>query len=165
MSTEGYTQEFNSNRERKDRQLYAVNLLLKKQLPSNLKSQYLRSKNIAEWSSRSYILDKGMESEISFLKGRYLIEDNHFKQMISAKEFDLRKRTGAYMIDLDRYFPQEEFNIIDVTYEGLKDDEIFSILRFQDIDDNRIVMVRDGQREYEEDMYDEFYYFLVEFHI
>ena len=165
MSVEGYTKEFNSKKERKERQLYAVNLLLKNQLPSNLKSQYLRSKNVLEWSSRPYILDKGTESEISFLKGKYVIEDNYFSQMISAKEFDLRKRTGAYMIDLDRYFPAEEFNIIDVTYEGLQEDEIFSILRFQDRDDNRIVMVRDGQREYEEEMYDEFYYFLIEFDV
>lgn len=165
MFTEGYTQEFNSKRERKDKQLYAVDFLLKNLLPSNLKSQYLRSKNIEEWSSRPYILDRGLANEVCFLRGKYVIEDNHFTQVVYTKEFDLRKRTGAYMGDLGRYFPIEEFNIIDITFKGLEDDEIFSILKSQNIDDNRIVMVRDRQREYEEEMYDEFYYFLVEFDV
>ncbi len=164
MSTEGYTQEFNSKRDRKERQLYAVNFLLKNLLPFNLQRQFLRCKSIEEWSSRPYILDKGTENQITFFKSKYILETS-LAQVVYASELDLRKSTGANMMDMNRYFPDEEFHVIDITDKGLGEDEILSILKTEDLDDSRIVMLRDQQKEYEEEMYDEFYYFLVEFDV
>lgn len=164
MSVEGSTLESNSRKERKLRQLFALKLLLKDRIPYELKRDFLRGKNRVGLNNR-YILDKGTENAITFFKGKSIVEENIVTELIYVSELDLRKSTGAYMMDMDRYFPEEKLHIIDVTYKGVGEDEIFSILRFQNVDDSRIVMVRDQQKEYEEDMHDEFYYFLIEFDI
>ena len=162
MSEQGCLSESNSRKERKERQLFALKLLLKDKLPWELRKEFLRSRNMAVLD-RPYTLYKGTENAITFFKGKYLLGDNYITQIIYATELDLRKNTGAYMMDLKEYFPEKRFNIIDITYKGVGEDEIFSILKSQEIDENGIVMVKDQQKEYEEEMYDEFYYFLVEF--
>lgn len=164
MSVENSVIESNSRRERKERQLFALKLLLKDKLPYELKREFSRGKDRARLGNK-FILDKGTENPTTFFKGRSLLEGNLITQLIHVSELDLRKRVGGNMMDMNRYFPKERFEIIDITDEGVEEEEIFSILKSQSIDDSRVVMVRDQQKEYEEEMYDEFYYFLVEYDI
>jgi len=164
MSVENSVIKNDSRKERKERQLFALKLLLKDKLPYELKREFLRRKNNVVLNNR-FILDKDTENAITLFKGKSIIEENLVTQLVYASELDLRKHTGARMMDMMNYFPKEKFNIIDITDKGVGEDEIFSILKTESIDNSGVLMIRDQQKEYEEEMYDEFYYFLIEYDI
>ncbi|MDY0096856.1 MAG: hypothetical protein RBS01_00715 [Candidatus Dojkabacteria bacterium] len=164
MSVENSAIENNSRRERKLRQLFALKLLLKDKLPYELKKEFCRNRDKVKYGNK-FILDKGTENATTFFKDISILEGDIITQLIYVSELDLRKRIGGNIMDMSGYFSKEKFEIIDITDKGVEKDEIFSILKTVDMDDSRVLMVRDQQKEYEEDMYDEFYYFLVEYDI
>lgn len=147
--------EYSSKLERKVKQFNRVKRLIFDELPKELG----RVSKRGEFSS--IVLDKGSDHAIEFSVSDFKKGWDDSIYMLSVKEIDIRRYSGAYMPDLANYFPKEELLILDITYENIEDEFKFFTLESEDMRSGGIVMLRDTQFEYEEDMYDEYYYFLV----
>lgn len=147
-----FNTENNFKRENKERVLNNVRRLIGGFLPMRLFKD-------RKGESFTVLRDEGI---LNFFVSKYTSEENPSLRMVYVKERDLRTYTSAYMPSLERYFSEEELLIIDVTNEGISEEERFDILEGENIEKNRVVMIRDTQFEYEEDMYDEYYFFLID---
>jgi len=162
MSVENSVIENNSRRERRLSELNCLKGLIKEKIPFELRKAYVK-KYIEK--GKPLIFGKGTDGESHFRVSSFKKDEDSTVCMVSAKEIDLRKYTSGYMVRMREYFSEEILHIIDVTDLKLSEEEIFNILDSEDSVEDRVVMVRDQQREYEEEMYDEFYYFLIEYDI
>ncbi len=147
-----FNTENNLRKESKERLLNNVKRLIGGDLPNRI----VRNKKGESFT----VLRK--EGILNFFVSKYTSEKNPSLRMVYVKELDLRTYTSAYIPSLGRYFSEEELLIIDVTNEGISEEERFDILEGENIEKNRVVMIRDTQFEYEEDMYDEYYFFLID---
>jgi hypothetical protein len=147
--------EYSNRVERKRNQFNTIQKLLNEQLPRAL-SRILKKGNV-----NSFVLDNGSENSIEIFISDFKKSWDDSTYMLYVREFDIRKYSNAYMMDLVKYFPEEELLILDVTNENLEDEIKFFTLESEDMHNGGLVMLRDQQVELEEDMYDECYYFLV----
>lgn len=154
MSVENSVLGHNPRKERKEKQFNAVKRLISEDIPVEINKKVNRCED-----GRIIVLGRGSDRRLPFFISNYKREDTSYRLM-RVRENDLRMYTNAYIMDLNKYFP-EELLIVDITNEDLTEEEIFNTLDLEGREDGRILMVRDTQVELEEEMYDECYYFLV----
>lgn len=148
-------QEYSNRVEKKRGQFNTIKRLLSEQLPREL------SKALSKGSVSSLILEKGNDNAIEFFISDFKKSWDSSTHMLYVREFDIRRYSNAYMMDLVKYFSEEELLILDVTNENLDDEIKLFTLESEEMHNGGLVMLRDQQVELEEDMYDECYYFLV----
>ena len=148
-------QEYSSRVEKKRDQFNTIKRLLSEQLPKEL------NKALDKGGVSSVVLEKGNDNAIEFFISDFKKSWDSSTYMLYVREFDIRKYSNAYMMDLVRYLPEEDLLIRDITNEKLDDEIKFFTLECEDMHNGGLVMLRDQQVELGEDMYDECYYFLV----
>jgi hypothetical protein len=148
-------QEYPNRLERKKGQFDMIKRLVHDQLPKEL------SKVLKKEDRDFFVLGKGSDRAIEIFISDFTKSWDNSTYMLYVREFDLRKYSNVYMMDLVKYLPEEELLILDVTSEKLDDEMKLFTLESEDIHNGGLVMLRDQQVELERDMYDECYYFLV----
>jgi len=147
-----FNTENNLRRESKERLLNNLRRLIGGDLPNRI----IRNKN------KEPLKVFGKEGVLTFFVSNYTSQENPSLRMVYIKELDLRTYTSVYIPSLAEYFSVDELLVIDVTDEGIGEEERFDILEGERIEESSVVMIRDTQFEYEEEMYDEYYFFLVD---
>ncbi len=148
-------QEIPNRLERKRNQLNTIQRLVYEQLPTEL------NRVLSKGQVSSFVLDRGKESAVEIFISDFKKGWDNSTYMLYMREFDIRKYCDAYMMDLVKYFSEEELLVLDITDEELDDEMKFFTLESEDQKSGAILMLRDMQVEVKEDVYDECYYFLV----